>query len=110
MSDRLKQLAAAGTSPWLDNIRRSWLNDGTFDKMVQDGIVGVTSNPTIFQKAIAQSEDYDEAISALAGSGVTAEEVFFELAIQDVQSAADHLRGVYDATNKVDGYVSFELP
>ena len=110
MSDRLKQLAAAGTSPWLDNIRRSWLNSGTFDKMVRDGIMGVTSNPTIFQKAIAQSDDYDDAISALAGSGVTAEEAFFELAIQDVQSAADHLRGVYNATNMVDGYVSFELP
>ena len=110
MSDRLKQLAAAGTSPWLDNIRRSWLTSGTFDKMVQDGILGVTSNPTIFQKAIAQSDDYDEAISALAGSGVSAEEAFFDLAIEDVRSAADHLRGVYDATNKVDGYVSFELP
>ena len=107
---RLHDLAAAGTSPWLDNIRRSWLNSGTFDKMVQDGIVGVTSNPTIFQKAIAQSDDYDEAISSLAGSGVTAEEAFFALAIEDVQLAADHLRGVYNGTNMVDGYVSFELP
>jgi transaldolase len=110
MSQRLKQLAAAGTSPWLDNIRRSWLNSGTFDKMVEDGVVGVTSNPTIFQKAIADSEDYDDAIAALAGTGVTAEEAFFELAIEDVRSAADHIRGVYDDTAHLDGYVSFELP
>ena len=67
MSDRLKALAAEGTSPWLDNIRRGWLNDGTFAAMVDDGIVGVTSNPTIFQKAIADSDDYDAAIEHLHG-------------------------------------------
>ena len=61
---RLHDLAAAGTSPWLDNIRRSWLESGVFRRKVDDGIVGVTSNPTIFQKAIADSSDYDEAIRA----------------------------------------------
>ena len=110
MSENLKQLAAAGTSPWLDNIRRGWLKSGEFKKMVDDGIVGVTSNPTIFQKAIADSSDYDEAIRELQGSGKSAGDVFFELAIQDVQEAADQIRSVYDSTNHLDGFVSFELP
>src|SRR6478736_5337614 len=107
---RLHELAAAGTSPWLDNIRRSWLNSGTFRQWVDDGVVGVTSNPTIFQKAIADSDDYDEAIAATAAPGKDPGDVFFELAIADVQEAADQLRGAYDATGHVDGFVSFELP
>src|SRR5581483_10592813 len=110
MSERLKQLAAAGTSPWLDNIRRSWLESGEFKRMLDEGVVGVTSNPTIFQKAIADSSDYDEAIHAMHGRGASAEEVFFELAIQDVQAAADQLAGVYRDTDHLDGFVSFELP
>jgi transaldolase len=65
---KLHDLAAAGTSPWLDNIRRGWLKSGEFKQMVDDGVVGVTSNPTIFQKAIANSTDYDETIAALAGT------------------------------------------
>ena len=110
MSERLKQLAAAGTSPWLDNIRRSWLESGEFKGMVNEGIVGVTSNPTIFQKAIADSSDYDDAIHAMHGKGASAQDVFFELAIQDVQAAADQLAGVYRDTGHLDGFVSFELP
>ena len=109
MGDNLKNLAAAGTSPWLDNIRRSWLESGEFRKMVDDGIVGVTSNPTIFQKAIADSSDYDEAIHALHGSGKSAADVFFQLAIEDVREAADQIRDVYDGTGHLDGFVSFEL-
>jgi transaldolase len=105
---RLHDLAAAGTSPWLDNIRRSWLSSGKFREWVDDGIVGVTSNPTIFQKAIADSEDYDDAIRGMAGTDP--EEAFFELAIADVQEAAGQLRGVWDSTDHLDGYVSFELP
>jgi transaldolase len=105
---RLHDLAAAGTSPWLDNIRRSWLRSGAFREWVEKGVVGVTSNPTIFQKAIAGSDDYDDAIRALAGTDPT--EAFFELAIADVQEAADQLRGVHDSTDHLDGYVSFELP
>ena len=105
---RLHDLAAAGTSPWLDNIRRSWLESGVFRRKVDDGIVGVTSNPTIFQKAIADSSDYDEAIRATRGE--SPQDVFFELAIKDVQDAADQLKDVYDATGHLDGFVSFELP
>ncbi|MDX6592437.1 MAG: transaldolase [Gaiellales bacterium] len=107
---QLHELAAAGTSPWLDNIRRGWLVSGEFRRWLDLGILGVTSNPTIFQKAIAESDDYDEAISALAGSGLSPEDVFFQLAIEDIQAAADQLRDAYDSTGHVDGYVSFELP
>jgi transaldolase len=107
---RLHELAAAGTSPWLDNIRRGWLVSGEFRRWLDLGILGVTSNPTIFQKAIADSDDYDEAISKLAGTGRSPEDVFFQLAIEDIQEAAEQLRGVYDSTDHVDGYVSFELP
>ena len=110
MSERLIQLAAAGTSPWLDNIRRSWLRSGEFRRMVDGGIRGVTSNPTIFQKAIADSDDYDEAIQALRGRGIGPDEVFFELAIEDVQEAADQMAGVFADTEHLDGFVSFELP
>ena len=66
---RLHDLAAAGTSPWLDNIQRGWLGSGEFRRLLAEGIVGVTSNPTIFQKAIAESSDYDAAIRALYGRG-----------------------------------------
>jgi transaldolase len=110
MGERLKQLYAAGTSPWLDNIRRSWLRSGEFRRMVDDGVVGVTSNPTIFQKAIGGSSDYDEAIRAHHDSGMSATDVFFELAIEDIREAAEQLRGVYESTGHVDGFVSFELP
>ncbi len=107
---KLHDLAAAGTSPWLDNIRRGWLKSGEFKKMVDDGVLGVTSNPTIFQKAIADSTDYDDAIAALAGTSASADDVFFELAIEDVREAADQIRSVYDDSGHLDGFVSFELP
>jgi transaldolase len=110
MTNTLKQLAAAGTSPWLDNIRRGWLESGEFRRMVDEGVVGVTSNPTIFQKAIADSTDYDSAVAALAATGMSPSDAFFELAIADVRDAADQIRGVYDSTGHLDGYVSFELP
>jgi transaldolase len=73
-------------------------------------VLGVTSNPTIFQKAIADSTDYDDTIAALAGTSASAEDAFFELAIEDVREAADQIRHVYDGTGHLDGFVSFELP
>ncbi len=107
---RLHELAAAGTSPWLDNIRRSWLESGRFREWLDEGVLGVTSNPTIFQKAIADSTDYDAAVAAMVGSGTSAGDVFFDLSISDVQSAADQIRHVYDESGHLDGFVSFELP
>ena len=106
---RLHDLAAAGTSPWLDNIRRSWLESGEFRRMVDDGIVGVTSNPTIFQKAIADSSDYDEAIRALRLRRVARRRVL-RARDQGRADAADQIRDVYDGTGHLDGFVSFELP
>ena len=110
MTNTLKQLAAAGTSPWLDNIRRGWLVSGEFRRMVDEGIVGVTSNPTIFQKAIAGSSDYDSAVASMQSRGESPADVFFELAIEDVREAADQIRHVYDESGHLDGFVSFELP
>jgi transaldolase len=110
MTNTLKQLREAGTSPWLDNIRRGWLESGEFRRMVDEGIVGVTSNPTIFQKAIADSNDYDSAVANLQSRGLDSQDVFFELAIEDVRDAADQIRHVYDESGHLDGYVSFELP
>ncbi|HEX3329345.1 MAG TPA: transaldolase [Gaiellales bacterium] len=110
MTNTLKQLAAAGTSPWLDNIRRGWLESGEFRRMVDEGVIGVTSNPTIFQKAIADSTDYDDTVAELAAAGMSPSDAFFELAIADVREAADQILPVYDSSGHVDGYVSFELP
>jgi transaldolase len=110
MAERLKALFEAGTSPWLDNIRRSWLVSGEFRRMVDDGVVGVTSNPTIFQKAIADSADYDTAIHDLHARGLTPTDAFFELAVEDVREAADQIRDVFDVTDHRDGFVSFEVP
>ena len=110
MTNTLKQLREAGTSPWLDNIRRGWLESGEFRRMVDEGVVGVTSNPTIFQKAIADSNDYDSGVANLASRGVEPADVFFELAIEDVREAADQIRHVYDESGHLDGFVSFELP
>ncbi|MEX1103272.1 MAG: bifunctional transaldolase/phosoglucose isomerase [Dehalococcoidia bacterium] len=107
-----QQLNALGQSVWLDNIQRSMLTSGTMQRMVRDGwITGMTSNPTIFERAIANSSDYDEALRAIARSGrVTPYDAFISIAVEDIQGAADALRPVYDRTNKQDGFISLELP
>jgi len=107
-----QQLVALGQSPWLDYIRRDLLKSGQFETMVKDGwVTGVTSNPTIFEKAIAGSDAYDEPLAKLASKGpMSAYDAFVEIAADDIRGAADALRPVYDATAGVDGYVSFELP
>src|SRR3954466_13976983 len=110
MTNMLKQLAASGTSPWLDNIRRGWLESGEFRRRVDGGVVGVTSNPTIFQQVLADSTDYDEAVAALPAHGKSPPGGFFERAIADVREAAGQIRPVYEATGHLDGCVSFELP
>jgi transaldolase / glucose-6-phosphate isomerase len=108
----LKELGAQGQSIWLDYIRRNLIRSGELKRMVDDdGIRGVTSNPTIFEKAIAGSTDYDDALSAiLARDGKADVQKLYEpLAIEDIQMAADVLRSVYDATHGEDGYVSLEV-
>jgi transaldolase len=108
----LKELAGQGQSIWLDYIRRNLIRSGELKRMVEDdGIRGVTSNPTIFEKAIAGSTDYDEALGAMLAVDAKApvEQLYEPLAIEDIQMAADVLRPVYDASHGDDGYVSLEV-
>lgn len=103
-------LHAAGQSIWLDNIHRAMLDDGTLEHYVRDlGLSGLTSNPTIFDHAIADTRDYDASIRALLAVGEDAEELFIELACQDLQRAADLFAPIHERTAGVDGWVSFEV-
>jgi transaldolase/glucose-6-phosphate isomerase len=107
---RLAALIAAGTSPWLDQIRRSLTRGGELQRMIdEDCLRGMTSNPAIFEKAILGSPDYDDQIEELARGGALARAIYQEIAIQDVQEAADVLRGVFDDLDGDDGYVSLEV-
>ncbi len=104
----LRKLEAYGQSIWLDFIRRGMLLSGEIQRLIErDGVSGVTSNPAIFEKAIAETSDYDEAIRALAGK--SAGEIYEELAVEDIRLAADQLRPVYDRTERRDGFVSLEV-
>ncbi|HJU57789.1 MAG TPA: bifunctional transaldolase/phosoglucose isomerase, partial [Actinomycetota bacterium] len=107
----LQQLVDAGQSPWLDFVRRSLITSGELRRLIGDGISGVTSNPSIFGKAIGASTDYDAEIGRIANDETDHEplEVFEDLAIVDVQLAADVLRPCYDQTEGRDGFVSFEV-
>lgn len=105
-----QQLHQAGQSIWYDNVERRLLNNGDLAAMIARGeIRGVTSNPTIFMNAVTKSQDYDAGLVPLAKAGKTGEEIFWELAIEDIQAAADLLRPVYEGSNKGDGYVSLEV-
>ena len=98
-----------GQSLWLDNITRSMLDDGTIQRYIDSyAVTGLTSNPSIFDKAIG-SGDYDDAIRSKAGQGLSAEELFFELAIEDLQRAADLFLSIHERTDGVDGWVSLEV-
>jgi transaldolase len=98
-----------GQSPWLDNITRGYLRDGTLAGMVADGIRGVTANPTIFTKAILGSADYDEQFSALTAAGCPLEDAYWRLVVDDITAALAILRPVYDASGGTDGFVSVEV-
>ena len=107
-----EQLIQHGQSVWLDYIRRGLLRSGEVDRMVAEGwITGMTSNPTIFDKAISESGDYEEALQAIIRMGeADPYDAFVALASEDIQLAADALRPVYESTAAVDGYVSLEVP
>ena len=106
---RAQRLLELGQSVWLDFIRRGHLRGGEFDRLVREGVVGVTSNPTIFQQAIAQSSDYDEALTKLVAQGLDAAQIFDRLSVEDIQEACDRLRSVYEETQGRDGRVSIEV-
>ena len=108
----LQLLAERGQSVWLDYISRELVTGSELTRLVaEDNVTGLTSNPTIFEKAIADGTDYDEQIHELLSEGVDdPNEVFLRLAIRDIQHAADTMRPVYERTGGADGYVSLELP
>ena len=108
----LRLLSAAGQSVWYDNIQRSMLRDGTLARLIaEDDLRGITSNPTIFEKAIAGSADYDEALrqELRRNPEQSSRELFFSLAIEDIRAAAEALRPTYEASAGVDGMVSLEV-
>ncbi len=107
----LRDLEALGQSVWFDNMRRALLSSGELARMAhEDGLSGLTSNPSIFEKAIVGSTDYDDALTELRGpSALDAKSVYEGLAIADLRGAADVFRGVYDRTDAGDGYVSMEV-
>jgi transaldolase len=105
-----KKLYELGQSLWLDNITRGLLASGTLHRYIQEfSVTGLTSNPTIFDHAIKNSHDYDDAIRQKVKDGKSGEALFFELAIEDLQQAADLFRPIHDRTNGVDGWVSLEV-
>ena len=109
-SNPLKQLGTLGQSIWLDYIRRDLIAGGELRRLIQeDGLRGMTSNPSIFEKAIADSHDYDADIRAMALKGKGAEAIYESLTQRDVESAADEFRPLYDSTDGKDGYVSLEV-
>jgi transaldolase len=111
MSNHLREIEDLGQSIWIDNISRQLLDDGIMARLVEeDGISGVTSNPTIFEKAMGHSDRYDDAFREIADETQDPQEIFERLAYRDIQDAADLLRPVWEKTKGADGYVSFEVP
>ena len=110
MTDLLKRLSSDhGQSPWLDNLQRGYLTSGTLKALVVRGVRGLTSNPTIFQKAIQGSSDYDEQFRSEILKGSTAREAYWELVLQDIHGALDVFRDLYAQSNGTDGFVSVEV-
>ncbi|HEX5810161.1 MAG TPA: transaldolase, partial [Anaerolineales bacterium] len=106
----LLELQRFGQSIWIDFIRRGMISSGELQRLIEeDGVSGVTSNPSIFEKAITESHDYEDAIHALTREGKTAEEIYRSLTVEDIQGVADLLRPTYDRTDGQDGFVSLEV-
>ena len=109
MSNSLEDIQKYGQSVWYDNVSRGLIESGELHLLIELGVTGLTSNPTIFQKAITGSNDYDDAFETLVSEGKNADAIYESLAINDIKAAADLLRPVYDATGGVDGYASLEV-
>jgi len=110
-AELLQKLREIGQSFWLDNLSRDLINSGELKRLIaEDGITGITSNPTIFQKAISGSKDYDESLRSILGKGIRdGKELFLGLAFEDISRAADLLWPVYQKSGGVDGFVSIEV-
>jgi transaldolase len=98
-----------GQSPWLDNLRRDWIQDGTLQGWIDKGVRGVTSNPSIFQKAMSAGDAYDEQFGELVGAGKTVDEAYWAMVDRDIRDALRLLRPVHDGSGGTDGFVSLEL-
>jgi transaldolase len=98
-----------GQSPWLDNLRRDWIQDGTLQSWIDRGVRGVTSNPSIFQKAMTAGDAYDEQFAELVGGGASVDEAYWAMVDRDIRDALRILRPVHDASGGTDGFVSLEL-
>ena len=98
-----------GQSPWLDNLKRDWIQSGELHNWVQKGVRGLTSNPSIFEKAITDSEAYDEQFGSLIKDGLSVEQAYWQLVHRDISDALQILKPIYEASNGVDGYVSVEV-
>jgi len=110
MSERIDKLTVLGQSLWYDNIQRRLLQNGELERMIKRGeIRGVTSNPSIFHNAIAKTNDYDSALTPLAWAGWNSEEIFWGLAVEDIQGACDLFAPLYEMTGGGDGFVSIEV-
>ena len=109
-TSRLHELSERGQSVWIDSISREWLRGGFLAKLMrEDAVVGVTSNPTIFQKALAEGDRYDDQLREMPAGETDAKEIFYALAVEDIKEACDLLRPVWDAGGGLDGYVSMEV-
>jgi transaldolase len=108
-TNKLHELYEHGQSPWIDNITRGMLQGGELQRLIDRGIVGLTSNPTIFQKAIGAGTDYDEALRAMVREGKELDGIYEGLVLEDIGNAARILRPVYDRTNGGDGFASIEV-
>src|SRR5664279_5830141 len=110
MMKATQKLHEIGQSLWLDNITRGLLTSGTLHSYIQElSVTGLTSNPTIFDHAIRNSHDYDDAIRQKLKEGKSGEVLFFEMALEDLRQAADLFRPIHDRTDGVDGWVSLEV-
>jgi transaldolase len=111
MTSRLQQLTDQGVAVWVDSIARDWIQKGELRRLRdQFHVVGVTSNPTIFQKAMGEGSFYDEDITRLADQGLDAQTIFESLALDDIRAAAADMEPVWERTGRVDGRISFEVP
>src|SRR3989304_3853238 len=109
-AELLQKLREIGQSFWLDNLSRDLINSGELKRLIaEDGITGITSNPTIFQKAISGSKDYDASLRSMLGKGIrNGKELFLGLALEDISRAADLLWPVYQKSGGLDGVFSIE--
>ena len=109
MSSGIRDVRNIGQSIWYDNISRGMIESGELRRLIDLGVTGLTSNPTIFQKAVAESSDYDAAFHTLIANGCDPDQIYEAITVEDIRSAADLLRTAYDQSDGVDGYASLEV-